>query len=281
MHRIPAIIDRLSGMDTPVSPEIRRRRQRRPWFFAGAGVLALALLTLGFSRLRPAAPVVDKSSLWIDSVKRGEMLRQVRGDGSLVPEDIRWIPTINPGRVEQILVLPGAAVTSNTVLVELSNPEVEQAAFDVQWQLTEAEADLANLRAQLVSQKLTQQATVATAEADNPSAKLDFDVSDELGKKGLVPALTLKHDKSKSDELANLLQIERDRLLNADDAAAAQLAAQDAKGAQLRAQLDLKRRQVAALRVCAGMDGVLQRLGDPSNPLQVGQQLAAGALVAR
>jgi HlyD family secretion protein len=268
-------------MDVPVSAEIGRRRKRRRWLTGIAGVVALALITLGLSRLQPAAPVVEKSSIWIDTVKRGEMLRQVRGNGTLVPEDIRWIPTINPGRVEQILVLPGAAVKSNTVLVELSNPEVEQAAFDTQWQLKEAEADLANLRAQLKSEKLTQEATVATAEANYSSAKLDFDVNDELGGKGLVPAITLKQAKSKADELAKLLEIERNRLANGDDAAAAQLAAQEAKVAQLRAQLELKRRQVQALKVCAGMDGVLQRLGDANNPLQAGQQLGAGTLVAR
>jgi HlyD family secretion protein len=268
-------------MDVPVSPEIRRKRKRRRWLSGGAAILALTLITLGLSRLQPAAPVVEKSSIWIDTVKRGEMLRQVRGNGTLVPEDIRWIPTINPGRVEQILVLPGAAVKSNTVLVELSNPEVEQAAFDAQWHLKAADADLANLRAQLKSEKLTQQSTVATAQANYSSAKLDFEVNDELGKSGLVPAITIKQAKTKADELAKLLEIERDRLVNGDDAATAQLAAQEAKVAQLRAQLELKRRQVEALKVCAGMDGVLQRLGDANNPLQAGQQLAAGALVAR
>ena len=281
MHRMPAIASRESGMDVPVSPAIRRRRKRRRWLSGIAGVVVLTLITFGLSRLHPAAPAVEKASIWINTVKRGEMLRQVRGNGTLVPEDIRWVVTINPGRVEQILVLPGAAVKSNTVLVELANPEVKQAAFDAEWQLKESEADLANLRAQLKSQKLTQQATVATAEANYSSANLDFSVNDALAKAGLVPAMTLKQARAKADELAKLLEIERDRVADGDNAATAQLAAQEAKVAQLRAQLELKRRQVEALKVSAGMDGVLQRLGDATNPLQAGQQLAAGALVAR
>jgi len=172
-------------------------------------------------------------------------------------------------------------VKPDSVLVELSNPEVEQGAFDTESQLKGAEADLANLRVQLDSQKLTQEKAVATAHADYTSAKLDLDVYLELAKSGLVPAVTLKQSQAKEEELAKVLEIEQRRLKITDDAAKAQLEAQETKVAQLRAQLDLKHRQVAALKVRAGMDGVLQRLGDPTNPLQAGQQLAAGALVAR
>ena len=188
-------------MDVPVSASVKRKRRVRRWWLAGGFVVALAVVTLGLSRLQPAAPSVDKSGLIIDTVKRGEMLRDVRGNGTLVPEDIRWISTANAGRVGQILVLPGAQVESNTVLVELSNPEVEQAAFDAEWALKAAEATLTNLRVQLGSQKLTQEATVATAEANYSAAKLDFDVNDDLAKKGLVPTLILKESKAKADEL--------------------------------------------------------------------------------
>lgn len=268
-------------MDVPVSPVLRRRRQIRRWFI-GAGVFVLlALVTLGLSELQPAAPRVEKSSIWMDTVKRGEMLRQVRGNGTLVPEDIRWIPTINAGRVEQILTLPGAAVKADTVLVELSNPSVEQAAFDAESQFKAAKADLANLRVQLESQKLTQQAAVASAQANGTAAETDFEANEALGGKGLVAALTVKQSKVKADELARLLEIEKERLKICDEAAKAQLAAQEEKIAQLGAQLDMKRRQVEALKIRAGMDGVLQRLGDATGPLQVGQQLTEGALVAR
>ena len=248
----------------------------------GGGAFAvLAMITLGLSRLQPAAPLVDKSTIWLDTVKRGEMLRQVRGNGLLVPEDIRWIPTVNAGRVERILILPGAAVKADTVLVELSNPEVEQAAFDAEWQLKAAEAETANLRVQLETQKLTQRAAVAVAHGSCSNAKLDLEVDEALAKAGLVPALTLKQTRAKAEELGKLLEIEEQRLAISADAAAAQLTVQEAKVAQMRAQLELKRHQSQALKIRAGMDGVLQRLGDPTNPLQIGQQLATGALVAR
>ncbi len=244
-------------------------------------IAVLVTATLGLSRLQPAVPFVEKSSLFMDTVKRGEMLRQVRGNGTLVPEDIRWIPTVNAGRVERILALPGARVAANTVLVELSNPEVEQAAFDAEWQLKGAEAELANLRVQLNTDRLTQERAVATAEADQSSAKLDFEVENELAKAGLVPQITLKQATAKAEELAKLLDIEKRRLGAFADSDEARLNVQNAKVSQLRAQLELKRQQQTALKIRAGMDGVLQRLGDPANPLQLGQQLAVGAPVAR
>jgi len=268
-------------MDVPVPAETRRRRKRRRWLSGGLALLGLAIITLGLSRLRPAAPQVEKASLLTDTVKRGQMLRQVRGNGTLVPEDIRWIPTVSPGRVEQILVLPGARVKADTVLVVLSNPEVEQAAFDAEWQLKGAEAELANLRVQLNTERLTQQKAVATAEADYSNAKLEFEVEDELAKAGLVPQITLKQATAKAEELAKLLEIEKQRLSVLPESDQARLDVHAAKVSQLRAQLELKRRQQAALKLCAGMDGVLQRLGDLANPLQLGQQLAAGAPVAR
>ncbi|SPE55168.1 Efflux transporter, RND family, MFP subunit [Verrucomicrobia bacterium] len=268
-------------MDVPVSADVKRRRKRKRLLVGFGGVLLLALVTLGLAQLKPAAPLVDKSSIWMDTVKRGEMLRQVRGNGTLTPEDIRWIPTLNAGRVERILVLPGARVKADTVLVELSNPEVQQTAFDSEWQLKGAEAELVNLRVQLKTDKLTQKKGVAAAEADSSSAELEYEVDDALAKSGLAPAVTLKQAKTKADELAKLLEIERERLDAFDEAAKAQIDVHEAKVSQLRAQLDLKLTQVEALKIRAGMDGVLQRLGDPTNPLQLGQQLVAGAAVAR
>lgn len=272
---------RASGMDQPVSPEVRRRRQHRRWRLGLAAAALLVLGTLGLTRLQPAAPTVEKASVWIDTVQRGEMLRQVRGNGTLIPEDIRWIPTANAGRVERILVLPGAAVKAETVLVELSNPEVRQAVFDAEWDLTAAEAGLTNLQAQLRSQKLTQEATMANAAANYRSAKMDLEVNEALAKDQLVADLTLKQTQSKVEELAKLQEIEAKRLAISDEAARAQLAVQEARVAQLRALLELRRRQVEALQIRAGMDGVLQRLGNLETPLQIGQQLPAGALVAR
>jgi HlyD family secretion protein len=281
MLKTPSLGSAGAGLDLPVSPEIRRRRKQRRWAIAAASVVVLGAITVGVARLQPAAPLVEKSTVWTDTVKRGEMLRQVRGNGTLVPEDVRWIPTINAGRVEQIFVLPGAAVESNTVLAKLSNPEVLQAEFDVEWQLKGAEAELANLRVQVMTDKLTQKKAVASADADYTSANLELEVDSELAKSGLEPQVTLKQARAKAEGLAKLFEIEKERLDAEDESAKAQLDVQQAKVSQLRAQLDLKRMQVESLDIRAGMDGVLERLGDPTSPLQLGQQLAAGAPIAR
>jgi HlyD family secretion protein len=268
-------------MDLPVSPEFKQRRKRRRWLTGAGLVVLLSTVTLGLARLQPAAPLVEKASVWVDIVKRGEMLRQVRGNGTLVPEDIRWIPTINAGRVERILVYPGARVKPDTVLVELSNPEVEQKAFESEWDLKGAEAELANLQVKLDTDKMDLRKAVAAAEAAHQSAKLDLEVEQELDKFGLTQAVKLKQMRIKAEELGKVLDIERERLGSADTAAQAQLDVHAAKVAQLRAQLELRRQQVEGLKIRSSMDGVLQRLGDPTNPLQLGQQLAAGAAIAR
>lgn len=268
-------------MDKPVSVEIQRRRKRHRWMLGLGSLAVLAVVTVGLAQLKPAAPLVAKSAVWLDTVKRGEMLRQVRGAGTLVPEDIRWIPALNAGRVERILVLPGTAVKADTILVELSSPELEQAAFEAESQVKAAKAELANLRVQLESQQLTQRAAVATAEANYTSAKLDYDANAELGASGLVAALTVKQSRAKAEQLATLLEIEKDRVKIGANAAAAQIVSQEEKIAQLDAGYELKHRQLEALKVRAGVDGVLQRLGNADNPLQVGQQLVAGTPVAR
>ncbi len=139
-------------MDVPISSVVKRQRQKRRWLLGSVMVVVLTLVTLGLSRLKPAAPRVEKSSVWLDTVRRGEMLRQVRGNGTLVPEDIRWIPTINQGRVERILVLPGERVKADTVLVELSNPSLEQDVFEAESQLKEAGEELSSLREKIKNQ---------------------------------------------------------------------------------------------------------------------------------
>jgi HlyD family secretion protein len=261
-------------------PDQKRKRRRRQIIYAVSGLMALALVTMGLQRLEPALPTVEKNSIVFSTVERGLFLRKVQGNGSLVPEEIRWIPAANPGRVEQIMVLVGSAVTSNTVLVVLSNPELEQSAFEAEWSVKGAEAQLANLRVTLESQKLTQQAVTASAQANYNRAKLDAEVNEELAKNGLVPALTLKQSKANAEEMAKLNEIEQQRLKISADSAVAQLAVQQAHVEQLRAQLELKRRHVESLKVRAGIDGVLQKLGDQT-PLQRGQQIGAGANLAR
>lgn len=268
-----------TGMDIPRPSEVKRRRQRRRLLLALGGILVVGLVTVGLARLQPAAPTVERASIWTDTVKRGEMLRQVRGNGTLVPEEIRWIPALSMGRVERILVLPGAAVKTDTILVELSNPELDQAAFDAEWQLEAAEAELANLRVQLESQRLNQKATAATAQANFNRAKLEAEINEDLAKSDLVPALTLKQSKANAEELGKLAEIEQERFRISADATQAQLAVQQAKVKQFRAQVELKRKQVGALKVRAGIDGVLQKLGDTLS-LQIGQQVAPGANLA-
>ncbi|HKS37982.1 MAG TPA: HlyD family efflux transporter periplasmic adaptor subunit [Verrucomicrobiae bacterium] len=259
-------------------PDLARKRRRKRILYSALGLGALIVITIGLSRLKPAAPLVENP--YTDTVKRGDLPRQVKGNGTLVPEEILWIPTLSAGRVQNILVLPGAAVKADTVLVELNNPDVEQAAFDAEWALKAGGAELTNLRVQLDSQRLNQQASVASAQANHSNAKLEAEVNEALAKAGLVPALELKKSKAKAEELAKLLEIEEERFRISADATQAQLAVQDAKVAQLRAQAQLKQRQVEALKIRAGIDGVLQRLGDTAN-LQIGQQLGAGTLVAR
>jgi HlyD family secretion protein len=262
-------------------PDLARQRKRRRLILAGVGLVGLLAVTLGLARLKPAAPPVDRSIVWMDTVKRGEMLRQVRGNGTLLPEEILSIPTLNAGRVERILVLPGAAVKADTVLVELINPEVEKAVFDAEWQLKGAEAELVNVKAQLETQRLNQQAAVATVQANHNNAKLEAEINEELAKSGLVPELIRKQTKARAEELAKLLEIEQERLRIYADSIQAQRAVQESRVEQLRAQLELKRQHADSLKIRAGIDGVLQKLGEGPTTLQVGQQLPAGALVAR
>ncbi len=266
-------------MDIPL-PNAATARRRRQVLYSSVIVVALASGTLGLSRLKPAAPKVERAQVWIDTVKRGEMVREVRGIGTLVPEESLWIPALCAGRVRAIRVLPGAAVQADTVLVELSNPEVEQAVFNAEWQLKAADAELANLKVQLESQHLNQEAAVANAQSAANSARLDADVNAELAQNGLVPQITLRQSKSKAEDAVRVLEIETKRLKISAESTQAQIAVQEAKVEQLRAELQLKKRLAESLRVRAGIDGVLQKLGDLT-PIQEGQQLVAGASVAR
>ena len=261
-------------------PDLARARRRRRFILVTVSVLAVLAITLGLAQLKPAAPSVDKATIYTDAVKRGEMLRRVRGYGTLVPEEIRWIPVTTAGRVQRILVLPGAQVKADTVLVELSNPEVEHDVFEAEWQLKAAESQLARLTVQLESERLAQESTAAALDADCRVAKLDAEADEKLAADQLIDRLTAIRSRTKADLLSRRCELESRRLAILGDSHKAQLAAQEADQARLRATLELRRQQLAALKVRAGIDGVLQRLGD-YDPLQVGQQLAAGANLAR
>jgi len=266
-------------MDIP-RPNAARDRRRRRIIYTTVTLGVIALITVGLSRLKPAVPGVEKGSLYYGTVARGEMVRNVRGNGTLVPETISWIPSTTAGRVENILVLPGAVVKADTVLVELSNPEVENAAFDAEWQLKGAEAQTRKLKVQLESDQLAQQAVIAALNADCSVAKLDAEADEKLAKDGLVGRLTAARSRTLAEQLTTRCELENKRMQSIIQSAAAQLSAQDADLEKLRALLALKRKQLAELKVRAGIDGVLQKLGDQQQ-LQVGQQLPAGANVAR
>ena len=253
----------------------RRRKVRRAVYGAGA-LLVIALITLAVSRLKPAAPSVERATVWIDSVKRGSMVRQVRGSGTLVPEEIRWIPATTQGRVELILLRPGAVVQPQTVILELSNPELQQAVKEAQLGFQSAQAAYQNRKAELESQLLSQQATVAGIEANEKQAALDLEANEQLQKDGLVSELTLKQKRSQAQELKNRLDIEQRRLDMTRTGITSQLAPQEADVANKRAAYDLRLRQLEDLRVKAGMNGVLQVV-----PVEVGAQVAPGANLAR
>jgi len=261
-------------------PDLRRQRRRRQLIMASLAVFGLAALTFGLSRLQPAAPRVQRAQTWTDTVVRGDLLRQVRGNGTLVPEVIHWIPAVTSGRVERILVLPGAEVSADTVLVELSNPEVEQAEFDARWQLKAAEAQFTRLKVQLESELLAQEVQEAELSAEYNVTKLDAEADSLLEAEGLVNRLAALRSRTRAEQLAQRYELEKRRLVSLKANHQAQLAAQEAELERLRAVLDLRRRHCDQLQVRAGIDGVLQRLGAQEN-LQVGQQLAAGANLAR
>jgi HlyD family secretion protein len=203
------------------------------------------------------------------------MVRDVRGLGTLVPEDILWIPALTDGRVKRRL-LPGIAVKADTVLLELTNPELEQASLDAEWQLKQAVADFSSLKAQLDSQLLDQRVTAATVQSDYQQAHLTAEKDEALVKFGLQSDLNLKLSAAKAGALATRTQVESERVKVLSDSIAAQLTAQQAKIEQLRALCNLKRSQLASLRVRAGVEGVLQEV-----PVEVGQRVAAGTILAK
>jgi HlyD family secretion protein len=257
-------------------PKAGRKRNIRRATYAIAAVSVIALVTFGVTRLKPAAPGVERSTLHTGIVKRGQMLRQVRGLGTLVPQEVRVVAAPVQGRVERVNVQPGEEVTAGTVLVELSNPELQQAAVDAAYQVKAAEAEFKNLQVRLDSDRMTLQSATATVQSEYAQARLQLDTDEKLAKDGLIPALQLRLARVRVEELANRLKIEQQRLANSTQGKQAQLAAQQARVEQLRALARLNEGQVASLRVLAGSFGVVQQV-----TVEVGQQLAPGANLAR
>jgi HlyD family secretion protein len=258
-------------------PSNARQKKIKRAIYAGVGLVAIALVTIGLSRLRPAAPTVDAATLWPDTVKRGPMVREVRGLGTLTPEDIRWIPATTAAKVDAIVMRPGRTVKAGDVILELSNPQLEQQLQDATLKLQSAEAGLASLRVQLANDLLTKRASAASISADYNKSKMQLEKDTALFERGIaVSELQIKLEQTDTEGLAIRDQIAKDQVTSHDDSARAQMAVQQSAVDQARAVLVLTQRERDELKVRAGIDGVLQVV-----PVDVGQQVAPGTNLAR
>src|SRR5215467_5020828 len=257
-------------------PSNVRQKRIRQGISVGIGLIVIAAVSVGLSRLQPAAPTVEAATLWPDTVKRGPMVLQVRGLGTLVPEDIRWIPATTQARVERIVLRPGTTVTPDSVILELTNDQLETDVQDAELKLQAAEASLANLRVQMQNDLLQQKATAASIDADYNKARMQFEMNEALAKDQLVSDLILRQSKLDAEQLAVRRDIAQEQLASRAEASRAQLAVQQSAVDQAVAVLQLKKHERDDLKVRAGLDGVLQLV-----PVDVGQQVAPGTNLAR
>ena len=259
-------------------PEFKTQKRRRQAVIVAVIVIGVAAVSVGVSRLKPAAPTVERGTVWTDAVKRGSMLRQVRGLGTLVPsqESVRQIPAETEATVVRIHLLPGSQVKADTVLLEMSNPQTEQAAVDAQLQLKAAEAEYQNLRVKLESDLMNQKAGAATVHADDAQAQRQAQTDKSLYELGVISGLAYKSSQGKADELTTRNDLENQRLAANQRAIESQMAEQQAKVDEMRTLAELKQRQFDALKVRAGINGVLVDL-----PLQVGQRVSPGTMLAK
>jgi len=263
-------------VDIKRPPKSKIKKRIKNGVLIVVGLAAIGGITYGLTKLKPANPPLDSSTAVIDTVKRGNMKREVHGNGTLVPQLIRQIPAPADGRVEKVILQAGVEVGADTVIVELSNPQMEQQAIDADFAVKGAEADLQNLKVKLESDSMTQASTVATINSEYSQAKLQLDTDEVLFKQGLLPELLIKISRVRVQDLANRLKVEKDRLSISAKSTKAQINAQESRMQQLRALSKLKRDQVDALKVRAGTNGVLQQVS-----VQVGQQVTPGFNIAR
>jgi multidrug resistance efflux pump len=259
-------------VDVPRTPQ----KKRSHLVYGGAALAAIVATTVGLSRLKPAAPTVEGGSIWMDTVRRGPMLREVRGPGTLVPEQIRWISAVTPGRVDKVNYLPGAQVDEGSVLLELSNPDVQIQSLEAQRQLTTAEGELVSLRTTLETQRLNQQGLVASTLSDYREAKRQADADLELVRQNLISVGQAGRSRDKLEELTARLAIEQKRLEIFTQNEQSRLDVQQAQVERLKAIAAFQQRQVESMVVRAGVKGVLQEL-----PLQVGQWAISGFTLAK
>jgi len=264
------------AMDVKRDPAILRKKKIRRAVFIGVGVLGLVAVSLAVSRLRPAAPLVPAGVPWIEPVKRGQMIRNVHGTGTLVPEDIRWLTSTTSGRVERLVLRPGATVKPDSVILELSNPDLKQSALNAELAWKSALAQLENQRASLRGQRLTQENAVKDAESQFNLAQADLDANKQLASDGLVSQITVKQKQSSLDTARNRLELAKQQLQIAIENETSQMAPQQATVNQQKANYEAFQRQLEDLKVKAGMSGVLQVV-----PVERGQQVAPGTNLAR
>ena len=256
--------------------DLKVKKRRKQWITGAVIALLVLAATLGAARLKPAAPLVERSSVWLDTVKRGEMLREVRGPGTLVPKEIRWVTAETAAHVERIVVKPGAQVQADTVLLELSNPEVQEQLAGAQSAVAAARADNAAKKMSLENQVLDQKANFAQVRSDYESARLEAEAKKSLAEKGVIPQIQYRQIELTAEQRKVRLEIETERVVKFQETVRAQLDADRARLSQLETTLALRQRQVDALKVRAGTAGVLQQV-----PVQEGQQVAAGTNLAR
>ena len=259
-------------------PEFKEKKRRRQIVSAAVVVVIVAAITVVVYRLRPAAPSVERGTVWTDTVKRGSFLRQVRGLGSLVPsqESVLQIPAETEATVVRIRMLPGSLVKADTILVDMSNPQVEQAAVDADLQLKAAEAEYQSQRMKLESDLMAQKGSAATVKADYSQAELQSQTDKALYDLGVISGLAYKASKGKADELTTRNTLADESLVSTQKSIDSQLAEQQTKVEQMRVLAQLKQKQLDALKVRAGIDGVLVDL-----PLQVGQHVLPGTMLAK
>ncbi len=254
----------------PSQPKTRKRL-----IYGGAALAAVVTVTVALSKLEPAAPSVDSGTIWFDTVRQGSMLRQVRGPGTLVPEQMRQVSAVTSGRVERKLTQPGDTVQPGTILVEISNPDVELQALQAQQQLAAAEAQLVSTRSNLQTQILGQEATVATARADYSDARRQADNAVELAPKGLIAEQEVKRLQERAEQMDARLKSEVQRLEVFKSTIDEQLTVQQGQVARLREVVSFQQRLIQSMRVRAGAAGVLRDL-----PLEEGQWVLAGTRLA-
>ncbi|HXN71675.1 MAG TPA: HlyD family efflux transporter periplasmic adaptor subunit [Candidatus Acidoferrales bacterium] len=257
-------------------PEVKRQKRIRRTIYIAIAVVVIPLVTYALSKLKPAAPSVDSATVWTDTVKRGPMLREVRGLGTLVPETIRLIPAATDGQVQQRYLLPGTPVKANTVILDLSNPQLQQETLDAEFQMKGAEANLEQTKAQLQNQLMDKRNFAASISSQYRTAEMVKETKEQLGANGLAPELDVKTAQVQAEELAKQNDLAVKEVEIFQNSIAAQLAVQEASVNEKKAMYELKKSQLDELHIRPGIDGMLQELD-----VEIGQKVTMGTVLAR